>query len=190
VASAILVAPIFIGIFRFIILNEVTHRYVLDVRSARFRVFCMWSIAFNLTTGGLLSVTSAYATGDLGVALWYASFGATFVLLVVFVPILPSVAVDAPVATLRNAIADIRRLFWRVFAILALTYLQFAAVLLLFLAVMVSANFAFGYELFENSIVMALITALVALCCELIWVAAAGRVFLALASDLRSSVSA
>lgn len=184
-ASAIFFAPVLIAVYRFIIVNEATLRYVLDVRNARFQAFCGWSIAFFLVAGFPASIVFAYVDGDLGTILGTAGAIAGFPIIAAFALVLPAVAVDAPNVTLRNAIADIRGSFWRVAAILTLTYLSLVALAgIACLVLAVVAYWAFEYETSERS--TGAILSLASLCGEPVWAAATARVFLVVADRLRS----
>jgi hypothetical protein len=107
--------------------------------------------------------------------------------------IFPAVAADAPGATLRNAIADIRGSFWRALAVLSLTFLPFLIVILI---VLVVTAFALTSATSDTSTVANTISTIVnpiwsfaIFCSGLVWAAAFGRLFLALADRLRSPVS-
>jgi hypothetical protein len=174
VGSAILLAPIFIAVLRFIILAEVTQRYAFDIRDPRFQAFCGWSIAFVLVNELPISLVSGYTEGDLQVALWLTSRAAAFLFFPAVALVLPAVAVGARDVTLRNAFADIRGSYWRVVAIQALIYFPFLAATLV------------SNEVSETSTVRTAIYALVWFYSELVWTAATARMFLALANRLRS----
>jgi hypothetical protein len=179
VAYSVLFAPVLIAIFRFIILDDVTRRYTLNLNDPRFQLFCGWSITFLLIAEGLGLVTRVLGIeGDVGIALDGLSVLATFVIGVVAILLLPAIAVDAPSATLRNALADVRGSFWHVFGILCLVMLPVLAV---FLIVLAMNDEVAKVTTFDLTVVW-----FAGLAIELLVAAAASRLFEALANRLRS----
>jgi hypothetical protein len=179
VAYAILLAPVWIAIFRFIILDEVARGYALDLDNPRFRLFCAWSVVFFLLTEALGLVTPVLGIeGDMAIASDSLPVLAYFVVAAGLALLFPAIAVDAPGAMLANALADLRGSFWRVFGILWLIALPALAAVVIGLAmtdVISQINAVIGW--------------LATLLFELVWTAAAARLFLVLASRLRSTVS-
>lgn len=189
-AWAVLMAPVFIGILRFIIVGEVTPSYRLDLRDARVRAFCAWSVGLFLVMQFPAALAAAYVDDD---QRRVATIIVSSVVIVWTALIFPAVAVDAPGATLRNAIADIRGSFWRALAVLLLTFLPFLIVILI---VLVVAAFALTSETSDTSMVAKTISAIVdpvsslaVFCSGLVWTAAFARLFLALADHLRRPAS-
>jgi hypothetical protein len=117
------VTPICIAVHRYILLGEITPRYRLEPSGARFSTYFLWAAA--LTVGGALpgllglglGPNASGVGGVLGFALLLAFFVASVRLLILF----PAIAVDAPGANWRNAFADGRGHFWRMFAIVFIT---------------------------------------------------------------------
>ncbi len=178
-AWAILTTPICIAIFRFIILNEVTPTYRLDANDARYRAYCKWFVATFLVTQLPVSLATAYLDAEqsrIAFLIWLVVSAAVIVWSAL---IFPAIAADAPGATLRNALADLRGSFWRVLAVLWLIYLPFTVVILVL-------YYALTSEASDTSVVADTISSVATVCIEVVWVAASARLFLALADRLRS----
>jgi hypothetical protein len=181
VAYAILLAPVLIAIFRFIILGEVARGYTLDLNNPRFQLFCAWSIALFLLTEGLGLVPRVLgAESDIGAALDWLLVVAYFAIAVGLTLLFAAIAVDAPGATLRNTLSDLRGSFWRASAILLLILLP---ILVVFLIGMIGLTEIAKIE--NTDAVLWFAT----LAWELLWTAAAARLFVALADRLRSPAS-
>jgi hypothetical protein len=115
------VTPICIAVHRYILLGEITPRYRLEPSDTRFSTYFLWTAALTVAGAlpGLLGLgPNAQGVGSVvGFALLLAFFIASVHLLILF----PAIAVDAPGATWRNAFADGRGRFWRMFAIVFMT---------------------------------------------------------------------
>ncbi len=105
--SIFLLVPFYIAVHRFIILDEVTPRYVLDPRDVRFQLFIGWlaviSILSNLVGALSSSIGGRYPVLQIvaiiaAIAMCVASLRLTV--------LYPAIAVDAPGATWRNAVRD------------------------------------------------------------------------------------
>lgn len=183
--SAILMTPIFIAVLRFIIMEDVAPSYRLDLNDARFRAYCAWSFALYLVVQLPTSLATAYLEGDqrgLAAVAWIVVSTAVTVWSIL---IFPAIAADAPGATLRSALADLRGSFWRVLAVLWGTYLPF----LIVAWTPYFAYFALRSEASDSSAVADTISSVAVFCSELVWAAASARLFLALADRLRSPAS-
>ncbi|MBZ0146343.1 MAG: hypothetical protein K8F62_02225 [Pseudorhodoplanes sp.] len=181
VARAILIAPVLIAVFRFIVMNKVTRGYALDVGHPRVRRFCAWLIVLAmLTLASSLTTQISGIEGGLSTAVDLLLIVAAFGVVVALALLFPAIAVDAPGASLRNAMADLRGSFWRAVGVLCLITLP---VLVLFFIVLIGAEAVAEIDAIQ------LVGWIPVLCWELLWTAAASRLFLALAERLRSPVS-
>ena len=185
VAITILLAPVQIGVFRFIIRDEVTRHYALNLNTMRFRRFCAWSVGYWLLIALLSRIPSGLGLEDDAKKLCeIAMLSVTFAIGVSITLIFPAIAADAPGATLRNALADLRGSFWRAFAILMLVVLPVLAVL-----VLATWRALERTDKIEGDNVIAVLGWLGFLLSELLSVAAAARMFQALAARLRAPAS-
>jgi hypothetical protein len=178
VAYCILLAPVWIAIYRFVILNEVTRRYALDTANPRFQIFCAWSIVFFLLFEALGLVVQAIAPdGDVRTGLEMALVFATFAVTASLALLFPAIAADAPAASLRNAFADLAGSFGRAFTILLAILLPITIVALAGLSALGGAGEAVASDVAGWLLVV---------CLELLWAAAAARLYMALAVRLRA----
>ena len=119
IAQAFLLTPFLIAVHRFVILGE-TGRYTLAPGEHRFQLFFMWSIAMSLLAWAppfLLWAVKVESTpgGALSLALGSVVYiiVATIISLRLII-LFPAIAVDAPGATWRNAMADTKGSVWRI----------------------------------------------------------------------------
>lgn len=166
------ITPIFIAVHRYIVLGEITPRYRLAPSEPRFLLFFGWSAVLSLGSAvpvllGLL-VTADFAL-VLGVALIVLFFIASVRLIILF----PAIAIDAPGADWRNAWADSRGNFWRIFGIIMFTMLPLILAGLLLMGL-------FGAQ----SRILIVISSVIALAGGVLGVAAASRLYQALARRL------
>ena len=120
--STFLLTPYFIAIHRFIILGEAGVGYALTARALRFQLYFTCWAAFSAATAAPLFVMRTWpATPLFGlVAVWIiVVMVAGLRLMVLF----PAIAVDAPGASVANALADTRGRTWRILAIALLAAL-------------------------------------------------------------------
>lgn len=119
VAQAFLLTPFLIAVHRFIILGE-TGRYALAPAEHRFQLFFLWSIALSLLAWVppfLISSVPLRQAPSVGVAFVLGCFVYVVVAIVVslrLIVLFPAIAVDAPGATWRNAMADTKGNAWRI----------------------------------------------------------------------------
>ena len=134
-ARGFLLTPFLIAVHRFIILDEVTPRYMLTPLKPRFLRFFGWTLvpALVLAAGSLLQ--NLLSTAGLparvvslggGVALIVGVFVITRLLI-----LFPAIAVDAPGASARNAFADSKGFFWDMFFICLLAMLPLVVLTML-----------------------------------------------------------
>jgi hypothetical protein len=120
-ARGFLLTPFLIAVHRFIILDEVTPRYILAPLAPRFLRFFGWTLvpALVLAAGSIIQ----YLLSAAELPARAVSLGAGVALIVgVFVILrlmilFPAIAVDAPGASARNAFADSKGFFWDMFFI-------------------------------------------------------------------------
>ena len=136
VAQAFLLTPFLIAVHRFIILGEIG-RYVLAPGEHRFQLFFLWSIALSLLAwvppfliyGFPLRPTAGLVVAFVLGCLVYI-VAATIISLRLIV-LFPAIAVDAPGATWRNAMADTKGRAWRILFIGLLAALPLVGLALL-----------------------------------------------------------
>lgn len=134
-ARGFLLTPFLIAIHRYIILDEVTLRYILAPQEPRFLRFFGWSLvpALVSVSGSLIQ----YLLSAAGLPARAVSLGASLALIVGVFAILrlmilfPAIAVDAPGATARNAFADSKGFFWDIFFIGLVAMLPLVALVML-----------------------------------------------------------
>jgi hypothetical protein len=118
--QAFLLTPYLIAVHRFIILNEPGPRYALAPGEHRFQLFFLWSMVLSLMYWLPSFAMSWISKGPAVVFL--AGFMTLFMILLIAATIIslrliilfPAIAVDAPGATWRNAIADTAGNAWRI----------------------------------------------------------------------------
>ena len=134
-----LLTPLAIAVHRFVLLNETHDGYRLDTQDQRFMKFftflaCLFAIMLipRLIGDLLSSPMGPSATGEL------IAFILSIVATVIFVRnviLFPAVAVDAPGAEWRNAMADTKGHSWRVFFILLCVVLPPAIAVLILISI-------------------------------------------------------
>jgi hypothetical protein len=133
----ILLIPFAIAIYRLLLLNDASSRYVISFSAKPFQRLLIWEIAFwalgNLPEQLLGLMTSSEITAAI------AFLGATILCVVIAVRLavlFPAIAIDAAGASLKNSLADSSGRFWFIVKALlvALAPLFFAALLMIGLA--------------------------------------------------------
>ena len=104
-----LLTPFLIAVHRFIILREITGRYVIEPRDPRFQLFFCWSAALYIVSAigealAELATSSPGGRASVGLVVSIAMLVLSLRMTVLF----PAVAVDAPGATWRGAWQDTR----------------------------------------------------------------------------------
>jgi hypothetical protein len=132
--------PLYLGVHRFILRDETTPGYRLSVTEPRFYRFYGAIVALTVlsTRPGWLGSP----TGGIGLALMVASMIVILVITIRLTLWFPAIAVDAPGATLENALADTSGHFWRILATGFVAVLP-ALVLFAALATLLSSMAAF-----------------------------------------------
>jgi hypothetical protein len=125
-----LFAPVFIALHRFIILHEITGRYVLAPNDPRLMRYFGWSLVVALltVTPGLLMLL-----GQDGILVWAAivlMLGGVYISLRLTI-LFPAIAVDAPRATFVDAFYDAKGQVWRILAMMLMTSLPMILLALL-----------------------------------------------------------
>jgi hypothetical protein len=139
--TGFLLTPFLIAVHRFIILDEVTPRYALELRDPRFQIFFGWTVVLNVGLSLLIAAVRLVGAlpmwaGTIAVLLGLALVAAavTFLIFSLRATILfPAIAVDAVGATWRNAMHDSRHYAGHMFVLLGVASLPFtlAAIVIL-----------------------------------------------------------
>jgi len=183
IAKSFLLTPFLIAVHRFILIDEVTDRYVIDPRDSRFERFFAWSLLlWALTTAVNLLAQSAMqqASAMIGfIILFAATVVVTFVILRLTI-LFPAIAIGAPGTSGASAFGDTKGhvigiLFIFVLAILPAVTFVAAAALLLFSPKSIEGGFSLAGILF------AVVLAVLQVTVYLLLVAVASRVFQSLA---------
>jgi hypothetical protein len=139
VAQSFLLTPLAIAVHRYLLLGETSDAYRLDPQDARFKKFFTFLAGLAVVMfvprliGELLS--SPFGPSVLGRLVGFVLSIIAAVVLVRNVILFPAVAVDAPSADWRNAMADTQGHSWRVFFILFCAILPAAIVAAIVLVV-------------------------------------------------------
>jgi hypothetical protein len=113
--STFLLTPYFIAIHRFIILGE-AGSYALTARELRFQLYFTCWAAFSAATAAPLFLMRVLPTGLL-LSLTVIWFIVVMVVGLRLLILFPAIAVDAPGATVTNALSDTKGMTWRIFII-------------------------------------------------------------------------
>jgi hypothetical protein len=114
--------PLGLAIHRFIVLGEVSGVRV-DIDSSRFRRFSVWSLLLMMV--GMLIWVPYWIVTDTEVAAMLTGLlmAPLLYLLARLIILFPAIAVDAPHASLKNALDETRGQTWRIAAIAVVTWL-------------------------------------------------------------------
>ncbi len=137
IARDFLIAPVMIAVHRFIVLGDVTQRYVLAPHQRRFQLFFGWLLALTTVISLLSLAITTFVGLPFGILVGF-EFVAGVALVVVMLRLMilfPAVAVDAPGATAANAWADSKGHAWRMFLIIVLTSLPALVVIIAFMPI-------------------------------------------------------
>lgn len=128
---ALLLTPVAIAIHRLVILDEATRAYTLPLGAPAFRAFFAWLFALDLIAGLPFDLLAAMQARDVSLL---ATSLATFLALIAAVAfvmrltvLLPAIAVAAPGARLKPALADTKGQALRILAIFVGTVLPWIA---------------------------------------------------------------
>ena len=139
VAQGFLLTPLAIAVHRFLLLGEVVDAYRLNAQDTRFMRFFTFLAGLAVVTF-VPKLVSELLSSPFGPSLFARLVGLILsivaaVIMVRNVILFPAVAVDAPGADWRNAMADTRGHSWRVFFILLCAILPAAIVVLVALVI-------------------------------------------------------
>ncbi len=140
-----LVTPYLIAVHRFIILGERTARYDLAPGTHRFQLFFLWSMTLSISywmpsfavSGGRVE---AILLSLMWLMLWLIVMVVMSIVSLRLIILFPAIAVDAPGATWRNAMADTKGNFWRIFFICLVALLPIVVMLVLLVRVTAATN--------------------------------------------------
>ncbi len=186
-----LITPFCIAVHRFIILGEVTPRYVIAPRQPRFWYFFGWTVLLSLIYLPIFLIPASWSRSAPVLAL----ISVTIVLVCAFVAVFltlcltilfPAIAVDAPGASWQSALADTKGNMWRMFFIFLVAMLPPLAIGLLVALALWPDRFADeGAPFIGNNLdwsLLALVSAILA-------VAIASRLYQALGDRLKQPLS-
>ena len=129
---SVLLAPILIGIHRFVILNEPARGYAFPASEPAFWTFVAWLFGLDVLTG--LPIDLLGGMQELNVPVWTSTFifivllAAAVIVALGLSILLPAIAVDAPGAKPALALADTRGYALRMLAITVLAVIPWLAV--------------------------------------------------------------
>jgi hypothetical protein len=179
VAQALALTPLAIAVHRFVLLGEAQDRYDFAPGDARFQKFFLFTIALEVL--GAIPQIIAFLFAIV------APFLAPIVLLILAIGaaivgvrtaiLFPSIAVDAPGADWRNAMADAKGHSWRIFFVLFCVALPAVVVELVLIAI-------FSWMWLLATIVAALIVPVITVFLVAAVAAAASRLYAAYANQL------
>ena len=177
--------PIMIAVHRFILLDEVMPRYVLEPQRPVFRAFFGWLMALSALTLLTSALTSIAELPAVTLAALFLA-GTIFMIVVTthLAILFPAIAVEAPGAggahALANAWADSRGHTWRIFLIFLLASLPVVAVtFLIFVAIGFDAQ-----NIGPSLVIAVLVSSIVQAFFFFLFIAIASRLFQALADRL------
>lgn len=185
IVQGFLLTPVAIAMHRFVLLGEVAPRYALNPSEPRFMRFFTFTVVYQLLMGvpsSLMSIAGKTQTVAGGV-LAFLFFVLLIVAIIVSLRLLilfPAIAVDAPGATWRNAMADTKGHTWRVFFIVLLTSIPM-------LALAVPLYFLLGWPdgpSFTGGIVLSAVQSVAGVLGLCAFAAVASRLFAALSNRL------
>ena len=125
-AQMLLLTPYLIAVHRFIILGEITPRYVFAPRDPRIQLYFLWWAFFSVLVFAPVFLPTIPASGELvdGVV---GALALVYIIIVMIAglritTLLPAVAIDAPDATWRIAMAATKGHVWRILLTGVLTF--------------------------------------------------------------------
>jgi hypothetical protein len=128
IAEGFFLTPLAIAVHRFVLLGEVGDSYRLDPQTPRFQKFFTFLAALSFISAIPQLLGHALGPSFLGALIVLILSIAVAIIATQNVILFPSVAVDAPGADWRNAMADTKGHSWRVFFILVCVVLPLAIV--------------------------------------------------------------
>jgi hypothetical protein len=129
--QALFLTPYIVAIHRFIVLDEIAPSYRANFGGERFMRFYGWTLALTACFVIPLLLTRALPLGDDVRAVFTAAIGIIVLIFALRVVIIfPAIAVDAPGATLVNAIADTKGFALRIFLLGLLVIVPFVVAII------------------------------------------------------------
>ena len=128
--NAFLMTPYAIAVHRFIILGERTMSYRIAPAEPRFRRFFGWSLALSVLAYEPATIVDMLPGSTSLTFLLTAVLGiAAFVVGIRVIVLFPAIAVDAPGANWRHALADTEGHAWDIFFVILVAMLPFVIVM-------------------------------------------------------------
>jgi hypothetical protein len=162
IASNFLLTPFFIAVHRFVVLGEMTRGYAIEPRSDRFLMFFGW-LTVVLVASKLITLPLVWfgPRNPLGPGLAAVAAIAACVMFVRMSILFPAIAVDAPGATWRNAVADTKGHGWYIFFLFIVPFIPIAAAVAVAAGIGFRVFGAFGGRILLFVLVSAAVIALV-----------------------------
>ena len=182
---ALLLTPVAIAIHRLVILDEVTRAYALPLGEPAFRAFFAWLFALGVIAGLPFDLLAAMQARDASLAATSIGFLLALIAMVAFVlrltVLLPAIAVAAPGARLKPALADTKGQALRILAIFALALLpwiaaDFAGVLLIGRSIEVGGSLPGVVFLLLSGVLQTIMLSLTAVIASLVFIALGAKV--------------
>jgi hypothetical protein len=125
---AVIMVPVSIAIYRFLVLKETTTGYRFDIGQARVRRFVKWNVGLVLASFVPLLVAEVVASKSLTSAVSIVSFVVMFYVMVRLFVLFPAIAVDAAHADWPNAVAETDGLGWYILVTIMTIWLPIVAI--------------------------------------------------------------
>lgn len=132
IVRSFLLAPFLIAVHRYVLLDEITPRFVIAPRERRFLRFFGWSWLLSALWTVEAQILGSLPESELSLPV-AVTFGAVTVIFVSIVTVrlttlFPAIAVDTPGATAANAFANTKGYFWTIFTITLMALLSVVVV--------------------------------------------------------------
>ena len=119
--QTLLLTPYLVAVHRFLILGEAAGHYVFAPREPRNQLYFLWWAFFSVVAVAPVFVPAVPASAETARALTGVLVLVYFIVVMIaglrLTTLFPAIAVDAPGATWRNAVADTKGYVWRIFLI-------------------------------------------------------------------------
>ena len=182
---AMLLTPIAIAIHRMVILDEVNRAYTLPLGEPAFRAFFAWLVVLGVIGGLPFDLLGVLQTHNASLATTLIGFLLAMIAMIAFAlrltVLLPAIAVEAPGAALKPALADTRGKTLRILAIFVLALLpwvaaDFAGVLLIGRRIAVPGSLPGAFGLILGGVLQTALLSLTAVIASLVYIALAAKV--------------
>ena len=130
IVQGFFLTPVAIAVHRFVLLGEVTERYVLNPSEPRFKQFFIWTVIYQLMISAPSLLLAGPAENAAALALSLPLFIIVTIVALRLIILFPAIAVDAPGTAWQNAVEDTKGHAWRIFFIVVLVSIPMLAVLL------------------------------------------------------------